>query len=207
MKKYLSLLLTITMMLIVGGCKKAPMYVYVDTEASDPRVGLIEAEDDDAAYYKSFEKYSETRHYSNFSAVEKSLAYIGDGLEACESDEADQGMAVPADDGVGDVITTDDAESMGEYPEYSELSEFNAPNFTLYRITDNDARQAAQDLIDKKISYEEFQKKTQGKVETIELYEKAFKKCSDIDKKVYNNMLAKFKERAKNLPEQPAPVE
>ena len=207
MRKSFSLLLIIAMMLIVGSCKKAPMSVYVDTEASEPRVGLIEAEEDDAAYYKSFEKYSETRHYSNFSAVEKSRAYIGDGLDACESDEADQGMAVPADDAVGDVITTDDSESMGEYPEYSELSEFNAPNFTLYRITDEDARQAAQDLIDKKIRYEEFQKKTQGKVETIDLYEKAFKQCSDIDKKVYNNMLAKFRERAKKAPVQQAPIE
>ena len=204
MKKSLFLLLTVTMMLTFGSCKKTPMYLYVDTEASEPRVGMIEAEEDDAAYYKSFEKYSETRHYSNFSAVEKSRAYIGDGLDACESDVPEQGMAVPADDALGDVITTDDSETMGEYPMYFDLSKDLPPNFILYKITDKDARQAAQDLMDKNISFEEFQKKIKDKSEILydpeqhkNLYEQEFAKCCDIDKRVYTNMLNKFKERAK----------
>ena len=82
---------------------------------------------------------------------------------------------------------------MGDEPMYEELSKFNTPNFTLYKLTDGSARMAAQDFIDKKITFEEFIKKIEGGSEVVNFYDKNFDACVNIDRKVFDRMLAKLR--------------
>lgn len=179
-------------------CKKAPMYLYVDTMSDRSTIIEVDNEDDNSAYEKAFENYSNIRFYPIFSEFEKTKRYMienADQEEACESDE---GMAAPPDDSQGGSVisTADDVNSMdamGDEPVYEELSKFNTPSFTLYKLTDGDACKAAQDFVDKKITFEEFEKKVQGNAQTINLYEKNFDKCVAIDRKVFDNMFDKFK--------------
>jgi len=200
MKKFSLFLLSMLMIMAFSSCKKKTMYIYIDSETTDnePKVTLIEAEDDTEAYYKCFEKYSESRHYPVFSEIEKSKAIINEGFEACESDEAEQSMAPAGDDvisGKGDVITTNDSDEQSKDYEYPGLEQYVEPNFKVYKITDKESQKVAQDLIDKKISVDEFEKKVKGNSEIIDLYKKDFKKCQDIDKKKYEELKAKFKKR------------
>lgn len=206
MKKIPFLLFTMILAIALSSCKNdPPMYIYIDREADDPKVSQIELEEENdvEAFYKSFEKYSETRHYKGFSAVDNS-AYIGNGFDACEGDEADQGMAVvnePVEG--GEMIPTDDSEATGEYI-YPDLSKDNPPNFTLYRLDDKESRQAAQDYKDKKITFDEFEKKIKDKCIVLydmnsdkkALYEKELNKCIQIDKAVYSKMSETFKKKA-----------
>ena len=206
MKKFSFLLFMVFLAITFGGCSgDAPMYVYIDREADEPQVSQIELdeENDVEAFYKSFEKYSETRHYKGFAAVDNS-AYIGGGFDACEGDEADQGMAVvnePVEG--GEMIPTDDSEATGEYV-YLDLSKDNPPNFTLYKIDDKESRQAVQDYKDKKITFEELEKIIKDKCEVLYdmnsdkkgLYEKELNKCIEIDKAVYSKMSDTFRKKA-----------
>lgn len=199
MKKYNFLFMALLVMVAVTSCNKGPGYIYIDNQSDEPKVSFIESEDDAEAYNKAFENYSTARFYPVFSEFEKTHRYIaeneGNG-EACESDE---GEAAPPDDsnGVGAVISTGDdvtsIDGMGQEPVYEELSKFNTPNFMLYKITDGSARKAAQDFINKKISYEEFEKVLEGNTEAINFYDKNFDSCVAIDRKVFDNLLSKLR--------------
>jgi hypothetical protein len=198
MKKYTLFLLTLIVAVAFSSCKKSPQYIYVDNMSDEAKVSFIEGEDDTDAYSKAFENYSEARFYPIFSEFEKTRKYIAENdseSEACEGFEGE--MAPPDDSGEGGEIisTSDDVSSldgMGDRPVYVELSSFNTPTFTLYKINDSSARDAAQDYIDKKITYEEFVKKTQGKVEEINLYDKNFDACVAIDRKVFDKLQSKL---------------
>lgn len=195
MKKTLFLLVSMIMIVAFSSCKKKPMYVYIDNEADKPKVSEIMSENDDDAYFECFRKYSEARHYPGFSEVEKSKAIISDNIEACESDEGDQGMAPAPDSSIsGDVIPTDDSDNLGEYQNPG-LDVNIEPNFKLYKITDKDAQKVAKDLISNKISFEEFEKEIKGKSEEIDLYKKDFKKCEQIFNEVYDKMKSDFIKR------------
>lgn len=204
MKKISSLLLAMIIILALGSCKKdKPMFVYIDCETLElePKPSLIQADDDVNAFYNSFEKYSENKHDKVFYDIMKTKQVFEGGSEACESDEADQG-AVPVSevDGVGEVLPSGDSDEEGEY-NYPELlaPKNSTPNFKLYKITDKGARQVAQDFIDKKISFEEFQEKVKDNAEIIydneqhkDIYEKEFNKCKEIDYNAYVKMRDKF---------------
>ena len=204
MKKTSFLLLSMIMLLVLGSCKKEkPMYVYIDCETLElePKPSLITADDDLNAFYNSFEKFSENKHDKEFYQLKKAREIIAGGGEACESDEADQGAIPVGDvDGVGDVLPSGDSDADGEYI-YRDLYDpkNNTPNFKLYKITDKKARQVAQDFIDKKISFVEFQEKVKDNSEIIydnernkEIYEKEFQKCKEIDYNAYSKMRDKF---------------
>ncbi len=198
MKKYTLLLLTLMVAVAFSSCKKSPQYIYVDNMSDEAKVSFIEGEDDNDAYSKAFENYSNARFYPVFSEFEKTRKYIAENDSASEACEGIEGEMAPPDDsgGGGEVISTsDDASSldgMGDRPVYMELSKFNTPTFTLYKITDSSAREAAQDYIDKKITYEEFVKLTQGKVEEVNLYDKNFDSCVAIDRKVFDQLQSKL---------------
>lgn len=200
MKKYTLLLLTLMVAVAFSSCKKSPQYIYVDNMSDEAKVSFIEGEDDNDAYSKAFENYSNARFYPIFSEFEKTRKYIAENDSASEACEGIEGEMAPPDDsgGGGEVISTsDDASSldgMGDRPVYMELSKFNTPTFTLYKITDSSAREAAQDYIDKKITYEEFVKQTQGKVEEVNLYDKNFDSCVAIDRKVFDQLQSKLAE-------------
>lgn len=200
MKKYTLLLLTLMVAVAFSSCKKSPQYIYVDNMSDEAKVSFIEGEDDNDAYGKAFENYSNARFYPIFSEFEKTRKYIAENDSASEACEGIEGEMAPPDDsgGGGEVISTsDDASSldgMGDRPVYMELSKFNTPTFTLYKITDSSAREAAQDYIDKKITYEEFVKQTQGKVEEVNLYDKNFDSCVAIDRKVFDQLQSKLAE-------------
>ncbi len=193
------------LILALGSCKKEkPMYVYIDCENLDsqPKPFSVEAEDDVAAFYKSFEKYAKDRHYVEFNLRMPTSINSGGG-EACESDEADQG-AIPVSevDGMGDLVPSGDSDEMGEYIYPNNLDVNNTPNFILYKITDKKSRQVAQDFIDKKISIEEFQEKVKDNAEIIydnvqhkDIYEKEFAKCKEIDYNAYSKMRDDFNKK------------
>lgn len=200
------------MILALGSCKKEkPMYVYVDCENLDkdsqPKPFLLEGDDDVSVFYNSFDKYASDRHYMEFKS-RMPIDNNGGGSEACESDEADQG-AIPVSevDGVGEPVPTGDADEAGEYtynPDNLDVN--NTPNFILYKITDKDARKVAQDYLDKKISFEEFQNKVKDKSEIIydnmqhkSIYEREFKKCKEIDNNAYLKMKEKFNKSMQEL--------
>ncbi|MBO4722923.1 MAG: hypothetical protein J5629_08315 [Muribaculaceae bacterium] len=204
MKKTSLLLLTMMLILALNSCsKEKPMYVYIDCETLEfePKPSLIVADEDMAAFYNSFEVYSENKHDKVFYDILKTKQVFEGGSEACESDEADQGaIPVSETDGVGELLPTGDSDEAGEYI-YTDLLDpkDSTPNFKLYKITDKDARQVAQDFIDKKISFEEFQTKVKDKAEVIydnekhkDIYEKEFKKCKEIDYNSYAKMREKF---------------
>ena len=183
-------------MVATASCNRGPKYIYIDTQGDEPKVSFIEADEDDVAYDKAFETYSTARFYPLFSEFEKTHRYMAENgnSEACEGDE---GMAVPPDDsnGAGSVITTgDDVTSVdGQEPLYEELDKLNSPNFVLYKITDSSARTAAQDYIDKKITYEELEKILKGNTEQINLYEKRFDHCVAIDRSVFEKLRNKLR--------------
>ena len=191
------------MVLALGSCKKETMYVYIDCETLElePKPSIIVADDDVSAFYNSFEAYSASKHDKVFYDILKTKQVFEGGSEACESDEADQGaIPVSETDGVGELLPTGDSDEAGEYT-YPDLLDpkDSTPNFKLYKITDKDARQVAQDFIDKKISFEEFQTKVKDKAEIIydneqhkDIYEKEFKKCKEIDYNAYAKMRDKF---------------
>ncbi|MBP5687279.1 MAG: hypothetical protein J6X22_01385 [Muribaculaceae bacterium] len=204
MKKTSLLLLAMFMALALGSCNnEKPMYVYIDCETLElePKPSLIVADDDVTAFYNSFEAFSENKHDKVFYEILKTKEVFEGGSEACESDEADQGaIPVSETDGVGELLPTGDSDEAGEYT-YSDLLDpkNSTPNFKLYKITDKDARKVAQDFIDKKISFEEFQTKVKDKAEVIydneqhkDIYEKEFKKCKEIDYNSYAKMRDKF---------------
>ncbi len=204
MKKTSFLLLTTIMILVLGSCNnEKPMYVYIDCETLElePKPSLVVADDDVSAFYKSFDEYSSNKHDKVFYEILKTKEVFEGGSEACESDEADQGaIPVSETDGVGELLPTGDSDEAGEY-NYPELLDpkNSTPNFKLYRITDKGARQVAQDFIDKKISFEEFQEKVKDKAEIIydneqhkDIYEKEFNKCKEIDYNAYAKMREKF---------------
>ena len=207
MKKPFLILLTMIMVLALGSCKKEkPMYVYIDCENLDqdsqPKPFLIEGDDDIAVFYNSFDKYASDRHYLEFKS-RMPVDINGGGSEACESDEADQG-AIPVSevDGAGELIPTGDADEAGEYIYPDNLDVNNTPNFILYKITDKEARKLAQDYLDKRISFDEFQKKVMDKSEIIYdnvqhkgIYEKEFKKCKEIDYNAYSKMREDFNKK------------
>ncbi len=213
MKKTSFLLLTMIMVLALASCnKKKPMYVYIDCETLElePKPSLIEGDDDVAAFYKSFEKYSENKHDKVFYDLKKTKEVFEGGSEACESDEADQG-AIPVGgdmEGVGELLPNGDSDEEGEY-NYPELlaPKNSTPNFKLYKITDNKARQVAQDFIDKKISFVEFQEKVKDDAEIVydneqhkDIYEKEFNKCKEIDYDAYARMRDKFIKSLQAMP-------
>ena len=199
MKKYNLLLMALLVAMAVTGCKKGPMYIYVDKLGDEPKVSFIDAEDDNGAYNKAFEKYSEARFYPIFSEFEKTYRFIKENEGNSEACEGDESTAVPPDDsnGRGSVITTGDdvntLEGMGQEPTYESLSKDNTPNFVLYKIEDGKARKAAQDLIDKKISYEEFEKIISGTTESINLYDKSFESCATIDRNMFEKLRNKLR--------------
>lgn len=84
---------------------------------------------------------------------------------------------------------------MGSEPMYEELLKINKPNFILYKLNSGEARNAAKDFVDKKISYDEFLKKVKegDDVAVIDLYDKNFDACVNIDRKVFDDMLAKLR--------------
>ncbi len=205
MKKISLLLLLMPLMLaLLSGCNnEKPMFVYIDCETLElePKPSLIEADDDVSAFYKSFDEYSKNKHDKVFYEILKTKEVFEGGSEACESDEADQG-AIPMSetDGVGELLPTGDSDETGEYT-YPDLlaPKDSTPNFKLYKITDKGARQVAQDFLDKKISFEEFQTKVKDHAEVIydneqhkDIYEKEFKKCKEIDYNAYAKMRDKF---------------
>ncbi|MBR2146285.1 MAG: hypothetical protein IJ925_02370 [Muribaculaceae bacterium] len=189
-------MLALLVMIATASCNRGPKYIYVDMQGDEPKVSFIEADEDDVAYDKAFETYSTTRFYPLFSDFEKMHRYMADNgnSEACEGDD---GMVVPPDDsnGAGAVITTgDDVTSVeGNEPLYEELDKLNSPNFVLYKITDSSARKAAQDYIDKKITYEELEKTLKGNTEQISLYEKRFEHCVAIDRSVFDKLRNKLR--------------
>lgn len=200
MKNYINLLLVVVATMVFVACNHGPSYLYVDNQSDEPKPSFIESDDDTDAYNKAFTNYSTARFYPVFSEFEKTHRYIAenDGAEACESD--DGGMAPPADNSEGGAIiyTDDDVTSidgMGSEPIYEELLKINKPNFVLYKLNNSDARNAAKDFVDKKISYEEFQKKIQGEdaVTPIDLYDKNFDSCVNIDRMVFDDLLAKLR--------------
>lgn len=200
MKRYINLLLVVVAMLIFVACNRGPGYLYVDNQSDDPKPSFIESDDDNDAYTKAFTSYSTARFYPVFSEFEKTHRYIAenDGAEACEGDDGE--MVAPADDSEGGAVisTGDDVTSidgMGSEPMYEELLKINKPNFVLYKLNNGDARNAAKDFVDRKISYEEFQKKVQGEdaVNVIDLYDKNFDACANIDRRVFDDMLAKLR--------------
>lgn len=201
MKHYASLLAALVAMVIFTGCDNGPGYLYVDTLSDEAKASFIESEDDNDAYEKAFTSYSNARFYPVFSEFEKTHRYIAENdgnAEACEGDDGE--MAAPVDNSEGgSVIYTDDdvtsIDGMGDEPSYEELSKFNTPNFVLYKLDSGDARKAAQDLVDRKISYEEFQKKVEGQeaVTVINLYDKRFDTCAGIDRKVFDTQLEKLR--------------
>lgn len=205
MKKTSFLLLAVTLILVFGSCQKdKPIYVYIDCENLDsqPKPFSIEADDDVAAFYNSFEKYAKDRHYVEFQLRMPAGINSGGG-EACESDEADQG-AIPVSevDGMGELVPSGDSDEMGEYIYPNNLDVNNTPNFILYKITDKKSRQVAQDFIDKKISIEEFQEKVKDNAEIIydnvqhkDIYEKEFAKCKEIDYNAYSKMREDFNKK------------
>ncbi len=211
MKKTYLLLLMI-MIVALSSCNgDNPMYVYIDCETLDlePTPSQIVADDDITAFYNSFEKYSESKHDKVFYDIKKTKEVFEGGGEACESDEADQG-AIPVSevDGMGELLPNGDSDEEGEY-NYSELLDpkNSTPNFKLYRITDKGARKVAQDFIDKKISFEEFQEKVKDKAEILydneqnkDIYEKEFKKCKEIDYNSYVKMRDKFNKSLQAMP-------
>lgn len=200
MKNYINLLLVVVATMFFVACNHGPDYLYVDNQSDEPKPSFIDSEDDSDAYSQAFTSYSKARFYPVFSEFEKTHRYIAenDGAEACESD--DGGMAPPADNSEGGAIiyTGDDVTSidgMGSEPMYEELLKINKPNFTLYKLNNGDARKAAQDFVDKKISYDEFQKKVQADdaVTVVDLYDKNFDSCVNIDRKVFDDLLAKLR--------------
>lgn len=212
MKKTFFLHLTIILLLALGSCnKEKPMYIYIDCETLElePKPSLIVANDDVTAFYNSFEKYSENKHDKVFYDLRKTKEVFEGGSEACESDEADQGAVPVGDmDGVGELLPNGDSDEEGEY-NYSELlaPKNSTPNFKLYKITDKSARQVAQDFIDKKISFEEFQEKVKDKAEIVydneqhkDIYEKEFNKCKEIDYDAYARMRDKFIKSLQAMP-------
>lgn len=198
MKKLLYLSLTLALAVLFMACNKSPQYIYVDNMGDEAKVSFVDGSDDNDAYGKAFENYSNSRFYPIFSEFEKTRKYIAENDSADEACEGIEGESVNIDEGEGgDIISTDDdvnsLENMGDGPAYEELSKFNTPNFTLYKITGSDAKNAAQDFIDKKITYDEFQKKIQDNVEVINLYDKNFDTCVSIDRKVFDKLQAKLK--------------
>lgn len=198
MKKLTLLSLTFLVALTFASCKKSPQYIYVDNMSDEAKVSFIDAQDDTEAYNQAFENYSNARFYPIFSEFEKNRKYIAELDSTGEACEGDEGEVAPPDDSQGgDFISTgDDVSSFdgtGDVPEYQELLKINTPNFTLYKITSSDARNAAQDYIDKKITYDEFVKKTQGNVEEINLYNNNFESCVAIDRRVFDKLMSKLK--------------
>ena len=199
MKQFSYLLAAFVMMISFTGCKNGPDYLYVDTLSDEAKASFIESEDDTDAYNQAFNNYSTARFYPIFSEFEKTHRYLvenEDGAEACEGDDGE--MAPPADNNEGGaVIYTDDdvtnIDGMGDEPTYEELSKYNTPNFVLYKLNDKKAREAAKDFAEKKISYEEFQKKTQDAVTVINLYDKNFDSCVSIDRKAFDTLLEKLR--------------
>lgn len=200
MKKFALLSLTLMTVLVFSSCKKSPQYIYVDNMSDEAKVSFIDAQDDNEAYNMAFENYSNARFYPIFSEFEKNRKYIAELDSTGEACEADEGEIAPPDDSGegGDFISTgDDVSSFdgtGDVPEYQELLKINTPNFTLYKVTSGDARSAAQDYIDKKITYDEFKKRTQDKVEEINLYDKNFDNCVSIDRRVFDKLMKKLKD-------------
>lgn len=198
MKKLFFFSITLSMLLAFASCSKSPQYIYVDNMGDEAKVSFVDAPDDNAAYSKAFENYSNARFYPLFSEFEKTRKYIAENDSADEACEGIEGgdIAMEETEG-GDIISTDDdvnsLENMGDSPSYEELSKFNTPSFTLYKITGSDAKSAAQDLIDGKITYDEFQKKIQDNVEVINLYDKNFDACVSIDRKVFDKLQTKLK--------------
>ena len=197
MKKYANYFLLVIVAISFASCKKSPQYIYVDNMNEEAKVSFIDGVDDNDAYSKAFENYSNARFYPLFSEYEKTRKYIAENDSASEACEGIEGEVAPPDNSEGgSIISTDDdvnsLDAMGDGPVYVELSRFNAPTFTLYKITDSSARSAAQDYIDKKITYEEFQKKTQDNVEVINLYDSNFDACVTIDRKVFDSLHKKL---------------
>ena len=122
MKKYTLLLLTLMVAFAFSSCKKSPQYIYVDNMSDEAKVSFIEGEDDNDAYSKAFENYSNARFYPVFSEFEKTRKYIAENDSASEACEGIEGEMAPPDDsgGGGEVISTsDDASSldgMGDRP-------------------------------------------------------------------------------------------
>jgi len=198
MKKYHFILLALTLVLSFSSCKKAPMYLYVDNLNDEPKISTVESEDDSDAYLKSFEKYSEARFYPVFSEFEKTHRYIVENEGESDACESPEGEVAPPDNSEGGAIisTGDDVtniDGMGDEPMYEELSKFNTPNFTLYKITDGSAREVAQELLDNKITFDDFKKKTANSIEEVNLYDKNFDACVNADRKVFDKLLAKLK--------------
>ncbi len=199
MKHFSYLLTAFVMLMTFTGCNNGPDYLYVDTQSDEAKASFIESEDDNDAYSKAFNNYSTARFYPIFSEFEKTHRYLVEnegGAEACEGDDGE--MAAPADNSDGGaVIYTDDdvtnIDGMGDEPTYEELSKYNTPNFVLYKLNDNKAREAAKDFVDHKISYEEFQKKAQEAVTVINLYDKNFDSCVSIDRKAFDTLLEKLR--------------
>ncbi|MBR5171289.1 MAG: hypothetical protein IKW85_12095 [Muribaculaceae bacterium] len=207
MRKISFLLLTMIVVLALGSCKKEkPMYVYIDCENLDsqPKPFSVEADDDVSAFYKSFEKYASDRHFVEFKS-RMPIDFNGGGSEACESDEADQGAIQYSEvDGSGEIMPSGDSDEMEEYIYPNNMDVDNTPNFVLYKIADKKSRQVAQDFIDKKISFEEFQEKVKDNVEIIydnvqhkDIYEKEFQKCKEIDYNAYCKMREDFNKKVK----------
>ncbi len=197
MKKLFLFLVSLAIVLVFTACDKSPQYIYVDNMSDEAKVSFVDGTDDNDAYSKAFENYSNSRFYPIFSEFEKTRKYIAENDSADEACEGIEGDVLPVDEGEGgDIISTDDdvnsLEAMGDGPTYEELSKFNTPNFTLYKITGSGAKNAAQDFIDKKITYEEFQKKIQDNVEVINLYDKNFDACVSIDRKVFDKLQTKL---------------
>lgn len=202
MKHYTLYFLTLLFALSLASCKQSPQYIYVDNISGDEaKLSFIEGEDDNDAYFKAFESYSNARFYPQFSAFEKTRKYIAENDSSSEACEGIEGEVAPPDNSEGgDVIpSSDEVNTMGERPVYTELSKFNTPTFTLYKITGSEARDAAQDYIDKKITYEEFVKRIQDNVEEINLYEKNFDNCVAIDRKVFDKLQTKLDENLKKI--------
>ena len=197
MKNYAYLMAAFVMVTLFTACNKGPQYLYVETLGDEAKVSYIESEDDNDAYSKAFENYSNARFYPIFSEFEKTHRYIkeNDGAESCEGDEGD--VIVTDNSEGGAIIYTgndvNDEEGMGTEPTYEELLKINAPSFILYKLEDSAVRDAAKDLIDKKISYDEFMKKTEGKIKEVNLYDKNFDACVSIDRKVFDNLLKKLR--------------
>ena len=200
MKHYTNLLMGFVAMMALVACNHGPNYLYVDNQSDEPKPCFVESDDDTEAYNNAFTSYSTARFYPVFSEFEKTHRYIveNEGAEACDADEGE--MAPPADAGEGGAIiyTGDDVTSldgMGSEPMYEELLKINKPNFILYKLNSGEARNAAKDFVDKKISYDEFLKKLKegDDVAVIDLYDKNFDACVNIDRKVFDDMLAKLR--------------
>ena len=176
MKKYAIYFLSVIVAMSFASCKKSPQYIYVDNMNEEAKVSFIDGVDDNDAYSKAFENYSNARFYPLFSEYEKTRKYIAENDSASEACEGIEGEVAPPDNSEGgSIISTDDdvnsLDAMGDGPVYVELSRFNAPTFTLYKITDSSARSAA---------------------EVINLYDSNFDACVTIDRKVFDSLQKKL---------------